>query len=63
MKGFMLSLEEIKEAIEALPEDKFAELRKWMAEKAWQKLSQALRGASDTGELDPLVEEAKAKKG
>lgn len=58
----MLKVEKIKEAIEVLPEEEFVKLRKWIAERDWQKWDEEIKKDSDAGKLDFLIKEAKDEK-
>lgn len=60
----MSKVEELKEAIESLPEQEYIQLRRWFSDKDWQKWDRQLAEDSGSGKLDFLVkeaEEAKAK--
>jgi uncharacterized membrane protein len=52
-------VEELKLAIEALPEDEYAELRQWLSEKDWQNWDKQIEADSIAGNLNFLVKEAK----
>ena len=54
----MLQVEQIQREIESLPYEEFTRLRKWFAEKDWQKWDNQLEVDSATGKLDFLLEEA-----
>ncbi len=54
----MSKVDEIKAAIEALPEDEYVELRQWFSEKDWQKWDEQIEEDSKSGKLDFLIEEA-----
>ncbi|MBS3934120.1 MAG: hypothetical protein KGZ35_07170 [Truepera sp.] len=58
----MARVEHIKAEIEALSEEDFARLRKWFAEKDWQRWDEQLEADVAAGKLDVLLEEAKAAK-
>lgn len=58
----MAQVEHIKAEIEALSEEDFARLRKWFAEKDWQRWDEQLEADVAAGKLDVLLEEAKAAK-
>jgi len=53
-----LKVDEIKAAIESLPEKEFIELRHWFSEKDWQKWDGQIEVDSESGRLDFLVREA-----
>jgi hypothetical protein len=55
----MRTLDEIKAEIEALPQEDYAELRKWLTEKDWEEWDAQLEADSEAGELDFLIEEAR----
>ena len=59
----MLNVEEIKHEIEGLAESDFAKLRRWIAEKDWQKWDEEIEQDSESGKLDFLIHEAKNEKG
>ena len=58
----MLKVEEIKHEIEELKETDFAKLRKWIAEKDWEKWDTEIAKDSEAGKLDFLINEAKLEK-
>ena len=53
-----MKIEEIKAAIERLPEQEFTEIRKWMAGRDWKMWNERLEAASKAGKLDFLIKEA-----
>lgn len=62
----MSRVEEIKAAIEALPESDYAQLRQWFTEREWASWDARIEADSESGKLDFLLAEAfeeKAKKG
>ena len=59
----MSSIEEIKAAIEALPEPDYVQLRRWFSERDWEKWDRQIEVDAESGKLDFLVAEAlEAKK-
>ena len=54
----MSRVDAIKEAIETLPEEDYAQLRKWFSEKDWRKWDKEIAADSRAGKLDFLVKEA-----
>lgn len=54
----MLKVDEIKKAIESLPEKDFVQLRHWFSEKDWKKWDRQIEVDSGAGKLDFLVREA-----
>jgi len=54
----MLKVDEIKKAIESLPEKDFVQLRHWFSEKDWEKWDRQIKADSGAGKLDFLVKEA-----
>ncbi|MBF0229875.1 MAG: hypothetical protein HQK63_09865 [Desulfamplus sp.] len=58
----MITAEEIKHAIESLPEKEYVKLRKWFSKKDWDKWDEAIELDSQAGKLDFLIEEALAQK-
>ncbi len=58
----MMKIEELFTEIEALPEKEFLRLRRWFAEKDWQRWDRQLEVDVAEGKLDILLEEALAAK-
>ena len=58
----MSRTDEIKAAIEALPENEFARLRKWFTQKDWEKWDKQVEADSESGKLDFLIKEAGEEK-
>lgn len=54
----MANVDEIKTAIESLPEEEFVQLREWFSEKDWEKWDRQIEKDSESGKLDFLIEEA-----
>ena len=54
----MSTVEEIKEAIAALPKSDYVRLRKWFTETDWQKWDEQIEADAKSGKLDFLIEEA-----
>ena len=54
----MPNVEAIKKAIETLPDEDYAQLRKWFSEKDWRKWDKRIAADSHAGKLDFLVKEA-----
>ncbi len=52
-----MSIDEIKAAIESLPEDDYVELRQWFSEKDWQNWDKQIEEDSESGKLDFLLQE------
>ena len=55
-----MKLEQPQLEIEMLPEEAYAELRQWFAEKDWERLDQQLIEDEASGKLGFLFEEAMA---
>ena len=53
-----MSIDAIKKAIETLPEEDYAQLRKWFSEKDWRKWDKQIAADSRAGKLDFLIKEA-----
>ena len=53
-----VEIDEIKTAIESLPETDFVKLREWFSEKDWGKWDRQIERDSESGKLDFLIEEA-----
>jgi hypothetical protein len=58
----MAKVDEIKTAIESLPEEEFVVLREWFSEKDWEKWDRQIEKDSALGKLDFLIEEALEEK-
>lgn len=58
----MAKVDEIKTAIESLPEEDFVVLREWFSEKDWEKWDRQIEKDSALGKLDFLIEEALEEK-
>jgi len=53
-----MSIDAIKKAIETLPEEDYAQLRKWFSEKDWRKWDKQIAADSRAGKLGFLIKEA-----
>ncbi|MBI2304968.1 MAG: hypothetical protein HYU86_09535 [Chloroflexi bacterium] len=58
----MLKVDEIKEAIEVLPEEDYIQLRQWFSRKDWGKWDKQIEADSEAGKLDLLIREALVEK-
>ena len=58
----MTKVDEIKTAIESLPENEFVQLREWFSEKDWEKWDRQIERDSESGKLNFLIEEALEEK-
>ena len=54
----MLKVDEIKAAIENLPEEDYVRLRQWFSEKDWQQWDRQIEIDSNSEKLDLLINEA-----
>ena len=54
----MQSVEEIQQAIEALPEEDYERIRQWFAEADWDDWDREIAADSEAGRLDSLVQKA-----
>ena len=54
----MSKVDEIKDAIEALPQEDYTQLRQWFSERDWQKWDKQIETDSEAGKLDFLIKEA-----
>ena len=54
----MTKITEIKDAIMALPETDYRELRQWFSELDWNKWDREIEADSRAGKLDFLISEA-----
>lgn len=59
---YMAQIEHIQAEIEAFSEEDFVRLRKWFADRNWQRWDEQLEADVAGGKLDVLLEEAKAAK-
>jgi hypothetical protein len=55
----MRKIEEIKEQIQKLSREEFAELREWFMEQDWKACDAEIAADVEAGKLNPLVSEAK----
>lgn len=58
----MSRLEKIQQAILALPEAEYKQLRHWFSELDWKKWDREIEADSDAGKLDFLIAEALEEK-
>lgn len=58
----MSKVDELKAAIENLPNDQFAELARWLAEKDWEYWDQEIEADAGNGKLDFLMREGREAK-
>ncbi len=58
----MAPIEGIQAQIEALSSEDFARLRRWIAERDWQRWDEQIEADAAQGKLDFLREEAQAAK-
>ena len=54
----MSKVDELKTAIEKLPQEEFSELARWLSEKEWEGWDKEIEADSDASKLDFLVREA-----
>lgn len=57
-----MQIEQLKTEIEMLSDEEFEQLRRWFAEKDWQRWDQQLEADIAAGKLDFLLDEAKKAK-
>ena len=58
----MSNIDDIKAAIQALPESEFVLLRRWFSEQDWEKWDRQLEDDAKAGRLNFLIEEARNEK-
>ena len=58
----MSTVQQIKDAIEHLPQDDFSNIRDWIAERDWNLWDSQIEQDSQSGKLDFLFEEARREK-
>jgi hypothetical protein len=63
MSKVKVKANEIKAAIEALPEDEYVKLRRWFSERDWERWDRQIELESESGNLDFLIREALNEKG
>ena len=54
----MSKVDELKTAIEKLPQEEFSELARWLSEKEWERWDKEIEADSEASKLDFLVREA-----
>jgi DNA phosphorothioation-dependent restriction protein DptG len=54
----MSKINAIREAIETLSEEEYAQLRQWFSERDWKKWDEEIEKDSKSGKLDFLIREA-----
>jgi len=58
----MSGVDEIKAAIESLPEADYARLRQWFSQRDWATWDRQIEADSESGKLDFLIAEAREEK-
>lgn len=58
----MTQMEQLQQEIERLSDEEFLALRRWFAEKDWERWDQQVETDVQSGKLDFLLEEAQAAK-
>jgi len=58
----MSKVDQLKSAIESLPEDEYVEFRQWFSERDWQRWDEQIDEDSKSGELNFLIDEAMDQK-
>ena len=58
----MSNIEEIKSAIEPLPETDYVRFRQWFIDRDWTKWDKQIKEDSQSGKLDFLISQAIAEK-
>jgi len=53
-----MNVNAIKKAIESLPEEDYDQLRRWFADRDWEKWDTQIEEDSKSGKLDFLLKEA-----
>lgn len=57
-----MQMEQLQKEIEQLSNEDFSQLRRWFAEKDWERWDKQLEADARAGKLDFLVEEAVSAK-
>lgn len=58
----MINVDDIKIAIDSLPEEKYSKLRNWFLERDWEKWDRRIARDSEAGKLDFLIDETLSEK-
>jgi hypothetical protein len=58
----MTKVDEIKAAIEGLPDGEYSQLRRWFTERDWREWEEQIESDSSSGKLDFLKNETLAEK-
>jgi hypothetical protein len=58
----MSKVEELKQEIESLSGEEFAEVYRWLSEKDWERWDKEIEADSQSGRLEFLLREAKREK-
>ncbi|NKQ35072.1 MAG: hypothetical protein HF973_05585 [Chloroflexi bacterium] len=58
----MMQVEQLKAEITLLTDEDFARLRRWFADKDWERWDQQIEDDAASGKLDFLIDEAKTAK-
>jgi hypothetical protein len=58
----MITMSEIKKAVDHLPEKEYVRFRTWFTEHDWEKWDKQIEEDSQSGALDFLLSEAKFEK-
>ncbi len=56
----MTKVEDIEMAVSALPENEYAQFRRWFLERDWDKWDRQIENDSASGKLDFLIREGRA---
>ncbi|WP_420642575.1 hypothetical protein [Candidatus Leptofilum sp.] len=57
-----MQMEQLQQEIEQLSDEDFSQLRRWFAEKDWERWDQQLEMDINLGKLNFLIEEAQTAK-
>lgn len=57
-----MQVEQLKAEITLLTDEDFARLRRWFADKDWERWDQQIEDDAASGKLDFLIDEAKTAK-
>ena len=58
----MTRIEELEQAVAALPAEDYRRFREWFLERDWEQWDKQIHADSESGELDFLVKEAMDEK-
>ena len=58
----MMHIEQLQKEIDILSDEEFMKLRRWFAEKDWERWDRQVEADAESGKLDFLLKEAEVAK-